>query len=93
MSRKDAAAEHAALVAEIAEHDKRYYQSDAPTISDAEYDKLRLRLLGIEKQYPTLAKAVTFPKGGGGTAGEIQQGQTHCGDAFPWQRLCRRGCA
>ena len=64
MSRKDAAAEHAALVAEIAEHDKRYYQSDAPTISDAEYDKLRLRLLGIEKQYPTLAKASPSQKVG-----------------------------
>ena len=26
------------LAAELAAHDKRYYQQDAPTVSDAEYD-------------------------------------------------------
>jgi DNA ligase (NAD+) len=57
MSRAEAAAEHAKLVEELAAHDRAYYQADAPTISDAEYDKLRLRLLALEKQYPTLAKA------------------------------------
>jgi DNA ligase (NAD+) len=31
-----ARAEHQRLGAEIAEHDRRYYEEDAPTISDAE---------------------------------------------------------
>lgn len=57
MSRKEAAAEHALLAQELAAHDQAYYQNDAPTISDANYDSLRLRLLDLEKQYPTLAKS------------------------------------
>ena len=64
MSRKDAAAEHARLVEEISAHDIAYHQADAPTISDAEYDKLRLRLLELEKQYPTLAKSSPSAKVG-----------------------------
>ena len=36
------------LALEIAEHDRRYYQDDAPTISDAEYDALRQRYDAIE---------------------------------------------
>ncbi len=57
MSRKYAVAEHAKLAEELAEYDRAYYQDDAPAISDAEYDKLRQRLLELESQYPTLAKA------------------------------------
>ena len=49
--------QHARLAKEIAEHDRRYYQDDAPTISDAEYDALRQRLLAIEAKYPELATA------------------------------------
>ena len=36
------------LAAEIAEHDERYHGSDAPVISDAEYDALRKRNAAIE---------------------------------------------
>ncbi|HVI28461.1 NAD-dependent DNA ligase LigA [Hansschlegelia sp.] len=50
----DAAREHAALAAEIAEHDRRYYQQDAPTISDAAYDDLRRRLDALEAEFPEL---------------------------------------
>jgi DNA ligase (NAD+) len=57
MSRKEAEAEHAALAKQLAAHDSAYYQNDAPTISDADYDKLRLRLLELETHYPNLAKA------------------------------------
>ena len=42
------------LAAEIAEHDKRYYQEDAPIISDMEYDALRRQLEALEKAYPLL---------------------------------------
>jgi DNA ligase (NAD+) len=59
MSRADAAAEHKSLAQQLTAHDEAYYQADAPTISDAEYDQLRLRLLELEKQYPTLAKSTS----------------------------------
>jgi DNA ligase (NAD+) len=45
------------LAAEIAGHDQRYYQDDAPTISDAEYDALRRRNATIEARYPGLLRA------------------------------------
>ncbi|MCS0503824.1 NAD-dependent DNA ligase LigA [Ancylobacter mangrovi] len=50
----EAASEHARLGAEIAAHDKRYYQEDAPTVSDAAYDALRRRYDAIEAEYPEL---------------------------------------
>ncbi len=54
LTAKQAASEHARLTAEIAEHDKRYYQEDRPTISDAEYDGLRQRYNAIEVRFPDL---------------------------------------
>ncbi len=51
---QQAKAEHARLAAEIAEHDRRYYQEDAPTVSDAEYDRLRQRYAAIEARFPQL---------------------------------------
>jgi DNA ligase (NAD+) len=54
LTAKEAKAEHARLEAEISQHDKRYYQHDAPTVSDAEYDALRRRYEEIEKQFPEL---------------------------------------
>ena len=57
LTARAARAEHAALEAEIAEHDRRYHGEDAPTVSDAEYDALRLRLNAIEARFPDLAAA------------------------------------
>ena len=54
LSEKQAGAEHARLAAEIAAHDRRYYQDDAPTVSDAEYDRLRRRYGAIETRFPQL---------------------------------------
>jgi len=54
LTAKQAAAEHARLTREITEHDKRYYQQDRPTISDAEYDELRRRYNAIEARFPDL---------------------------------------
>src|SRR5580692_9890181 len=54
LTEKQAKAEHARLEAEIAGHDRRYYQDDAPAVSDAEYDKLRLRYGAIEARFPQL---------------------------------------
>ncbi len=55
--KEDAAHEIARLSDEIRAHDKRYYQDDAPTISDAEYDTLRQRLEQLEADYPELIRA------------------------------------
>jgi DNA ligase (NAD+) len=54
LTAKQAKAEHARLTAEIAEHDRRYYQQDRPSISDAEYDALRQRYNAIEARFPDL---------------------------------------
>src|SRR5215216_1546881 len=49
--------ELARLAAEIAEHDRRYYQEDAPTISDADYDALRQRNSEIEAHFSELIRS------------------------------------
>ena len=54
LTAKQAKAEHARLTAEILQHDQRYYQHDRPSISDAEYDALRLRYIAVETRFPDL---------------------------------------
>ena len=54
LTEAQAKAEYARLGAEIAEHDRRYYQDDAPSVSDAEYDALRRRYGAIEARFPQL---------------------------------------
>jgi DNA ligase (NAD+) len=44
----------AALRAEIVEHNRRYHELDAPTISDAEFDELVRRLRALEEEFPEL---------------------------------------
>jgi DNA ligase (NAD+) len=60
----DARAEHERLAAEVAEHDIRYHQQDAPVISDAEYDALRRRMDSLEARFPELADETARPKVG-----------------------------
>jgi DNA ligase (NAD+) len=57
LNETQAKAELKRLAAEIGAHDKRYYQDDAPTISDAAYDALRQRNAAIEARYPDLVRA------------------------------------
>ncbi|MET3281023.1 NAD-dependent DNA ligase [Bradyrhizobium japonicum] len=45
------------LALELEGHDKRYYQDDAPTVTDAEYDALRQRFNAIEKRFPEFVSA------------------------------------
>ena len=54
LTAKQAKAEHARLTVEISEHDRRYYQQDRPTITDAAYDALRARYNAIEARFPDL---------------------------------------
>ncbi len=51
-----AVAELARLADEIAAHDRRYFQDDAPTISDADYDALKRRNTAIESRFPHLVR-------------------------------------
>src|SRR5215218_5754698 len=52
LTEEQAKAEHACLHAELLEHDRRYYQEDKPTVTDAEYDILRRRYAEIEERFP-----------------------------------------
>jgi DNA ligase (NAD+) len=54
MTPRQAEREHARLEAEIKKHDEAYYQKDAPTVPDAEYDALRRRYEQIEARFPEL---------------------------------------
>jgi DNA ligase (NAD+) len=57
LTESEAAAELAALAAAIAANDRAYHEQDAPTITDAEYDALRLRNAAIEARFPALVRA------------------------------------
>src|SRR5712671_1025225 len=52
LSRAQARVELTRLALEIEGHDRRYYQDDAPSVTDAEYDALRQRYNAIEKRFP-----------------------------------------
>lgn len=52
----EAASELARLAREIAQHDRLYYEQDAPKISDAAYDALRARNTAIEARFPDLVR-------------------------------------
>src|SRR5712664_4085665 len=49
-----AAKQIAQLRRQISEHDRRYYQEAAPTISDREYDRLYKELADLEAKHPDL---------------------------------------
>src|SRR5512135_2933593 len=57
LTEAQAKAELKRLAAEIAAHDKRYYQQDKPTVTDAAYDALRERNAAIEKHFPDLVRS------------------------------------
>ena len=67
LSEAEAEAELARLVAVIAGHDRRYYDEDKPSISDADYDALRQRNGAIEDRFPAL-KRTDSPSGRVGAA-------------------------
>src|SRR6202167_3698272 len=52
LTKAQAKVELTRLTLEIEGHDKRYYQDDAPKISDADYDALRRRFNAIEARFP-----------------------------------------
>ena len=54
---EEAAAELERLAHVIAQHDKAYYEKDAPKVSDADYDALKKRNSDIEARFPELIRA------------------------------------
>ena len=56
LTEAQAAEELAALASELADLDRAYYQDDAPTLSDADYDALRRRNADIEARFPGLVR-------------------------------------
>jgi DNA ligase (NAD+) len=57
LTKAQAKVEHMRLTLELEGHDRRYYQDDAPSVTDAEYDALRQRFNAIEKRFPELVSA------------------------------------
>jgi DNA ligase (NAD+) len=54
LTKAQAKVEHKRLALELEGHDRRYYQDDAPSVTDAEYDALRQRFNAIETRFPEL---------------------------------------
>ncbi|UGY04772.1 NAD-dependent DNA ligase LigA [Bradyrhizobium quebecense] len=54
LTKAQAKVEHQRLTAELKVHSEAYYERDAPQISDAEYDALKLRYRQIEERFPDL---------------------------------------
>jgi DNA ligase (NAD+) len=52
----EAEAELGRLAAQLAEHDRLYYQAEAPLISDGAYDALKRRNAEIEARFPDLVR-------------------------------------
>ena len=61
----------ATLRAEIAEHNRRYYELDQPTISDAAYDALLRELRALEAEFPSLATPDSPTQRVGGAAATL----------------------
>ncbi len=56
LTEAEAAAELARLADELAAHDRRYYQDEAPALSDGDYDILKRRNAEIEARFPGLVR-------------------------------------
>jgi DNA ligase (NAD+) len=56
LTEAEASAELERLAEAMAAADALYYQEDAPTLSDAEYDALKHRNLAIEERFPNLVR-------------------------------------
>jgi DNA ligase (NAD+) len=54
LTKAQAKIEHKRLALELEGHDRRYYQDDAPSVTDAAYDALRQRFNAIEARFPEL---------------------------------------
>lgn len=65
------------LTAQILYHDTLYYQNDAPEISDAAYDQMKINLAALEAQFPEWQSASSPTLTVGGKASEKFKKFTH----------------
>lgn len=65
------------LRATIAEHDRRYYELDQPSIPDADYDALVRELRDLEQRFPSLGTADSPTSRVSGRASELFAPVTH----------------
>ena len=81
------------LINLIRYHNERYYNEDAPEISDFEYDKLGRELRELEAEFPELSSADSPTKKVGGTASKLFSEVRHAVkmesllDAFDYDEL------
>ena len=54
MNKKDIQSKYKKKIQTIEQHNKRYYNDNSPTISDAVYDKLKIEILDLENKYDFL---------------------------------------
>ena len=84
------------LKALIVYHNERYYNLDAPEISDYEYDQLYARLKELEAAYPQYASADSPTRKVGGTASSSFAPYKHLAPMLSlpnWQRRRTMGAA
>jgi DNA ligase (NAD+) len=62
---------------QIASHDQRYYEQDQPTISDADYDRLKRELERLEEAHPELKSSSSPTQKVGGRARDDFAKVTH----------------
>ena len=59
MTEVEAVAEWAALAPKVLDANVAYHRDDAPTISDADYDRMKRRLAELEAAFPAIERAMT----------------------------------
>ena len=93
LDEKQAAKRVAELRREIEEHNRRYYEEAAPTISDREYDALYRELSDLEKRFPeTGCGRFPHPENRRQSAEGVRPDYASGPDAQPRQHLLgRRG--
>ena len=71
------AEEYQRLLGQVLEHRRRYYELDAPTVSDEEYDKLERQLAEIEAKFPQLTAPESPTLTVGGVVSEMFEPVEH----------------
>ena len=90
LTEADAAAELERLAREIAEHDRRYYAEQAPSLSDAEYDALKHRNAELEARFPALVRpGLAVAAGRRAAVGHLHAGAPRRADGLAQRRLLR----